>query len=279
MDFSFFDKVYIISVKNSPLIPQIKNEIKDLRIPQNKIKWYITPKLPGKNENLVDECRLCCGKVCQEINRKYRNIYKDALKNNYENIMIFEDDARFNTPLPISKIQSSIKWIKENQDKWDIFYFGYASELPLKKINSDVVKIGSAKLAHAHAINSKCLQKLIHIIDKNNEFWKNNQSIKKNKYKHFAYDSFIYPVHIDAIYAYNNFKKYGTYPSISYQSKLPASSIPLDFVNIFKLDENKNYKINTIQYNTYLYGKYGLILSIIILLFIVYLYKIKYIKK
>ena len=272
LNLNYFDKIYVISVKGSSLLDDLKKELEILNISKKKIKYYITDRIGNSNinndSNFKYKCSVCCGKVCHELTRKYQNIYKHAIKNNFDNIFIFEDDARINSgKLPLMEIHNSIKWISENPNKWDVFYFGYITESIFSQtgLKHNIVKLNNIKLAHAHAINiKKCGKKLIDTIDNHNRFWNKNEALIKNKTSNLVYmfyDTFLYPKHIDCIYSYKLLDKYAYKNSLFYQIVPPSQMKELGII----LDEKNINLVNNIGYY---FGKY---LPICILLYTIYI--------
>ena len=108
-------------------------------------------------------------------------------------MLIFEDDARFNIPINKKRISKVFRWLKTNENKWDIFYFGYAPwPVIFSRIESDsIVQLYHPLLSHSYIINRRGMRKIL-----------------KMKYNNINYDVFL---------AKSNLKKYGMFPAICYQ--------------------------------------------------------------
>jgi GR25 family glycosyltransferase involved in LPS biosynthesis len=87
----------------------------------------------------------------------HKNIIKQAVKNNWKSVIMFEDDFYIMDPpsTGIGDYQLSFKeCILEvleqlEQLDWDALYFGTILHSPLKKITKNIGKVNSAKSAHA----------------------------------------------------------------------------------------------------------------------------------
>ncbi|XP_023930277.1 procollagen galactosyltransferase 1 isoform X1 [Lingula anatina] len=67
-------------------------------------------------------------------------IWEDAAKNNYQKVLVFEDDVRFE-PFFVTKLQSLLKEIEDNKLEWELIYLGrkrmwHADEPPVDGFQS-----------------------------------------------------------------------------------------------------------------------------------------------
>ena len=89
---------------------------------------------------------------------KHCYIIKDALKNNYSSIMIFEDDVRLNDFF----IEDYNNYVNQLPNDWDLFFFGTCCDLHInntsEKIN--VYKTNKSRCCHAYSINNSGIIKL-----------------------------------------------------------------------------------------------------------------------
>ncbi len=91
----------------------------------------------------------------------------DALANNYENTLIFEDDVAFienNTP----DFQRIIKFLKKDE-KWDLFYLGGSPMYPASFQNEHVFKSRFFS-THAYVVNKRAFNK-IQLAEYPIDFW------------------------------------------------------------------------------------------------------------
>lgn len=135
----------------------------------------------------------------------HHKVINDALKNNYNQIVVFEDDFTFyncNEYKGIDNIEKGLSQLQNIPD-WDIIFFGgYVVDLiegnEVEKISSNLLKVKNVLTLHGVGISK-------------------NGLVKLSQHKPFN-DSFI-----DAWVGKNdNLNKYIIYPFSSYQINLPS---------------------------------------------------------
>jgi len=89
---------------------------------------------------------------------KHCFIIKDALKYNYNSIMIFEDDVR----LIDSFIEDYNSYKNQLPLDWDLFFFGTCCNLHIHSIikNINVYKTNTSRCCHAYSISNSGLKKI-----------------------------------------------------------------------------------------------------------------------
>lgn len=119
----------------------------------------------------------------------------------WEEIMIFEDDARFHPTTPDSW-KRCVEWKQENRD-WDVFYYGYCQWPVLFSvpIRWDILRLSSPLTTHAYSIHRRGIEKLVAHLDRFPE---------------------CRTQHIDKVLSVLPLHKYGIFPMISFQSEDPA---------------------------------------------------------
>ncbi len=195
---NFFDSIEVITTNDSKRLPDLLDNLKKSYFDLDKV---IINKSERRSPDPNKKCDMfkipfikdesCCDDACQNCNDNQLNIIKKCYKEGKENILIFEDDARFNLPLDIDKIMNVINWLKINKN-WDIFYFGSLSLLSYP-INTFIMRSYKPFLAHCYCVNRKGMEKIINNKDSNN---------------------YHYDVKISNI---QNLKKYVLFPSINHQ--------------------------------------------------------------
>jgi hypothetical protein len=120
----------------------------------------------------------------------------------WDEIVIFEDDARFHTKIASESWERCAKWKYENQD-WDVFYYGYCQWPVLFSVpvRWDILRLSSPLTTHAYSIHKRGIRKLVAHLDKYPE---------------------CRSQHIDKILSVLPLRKYGIFPMISFQSEDPA---------------------------------------------------------
>jgi GR25 family glycosyltransferase involved in LPS biosynthesis len=182
MDWTFFDKIYCINVNtNSQRYETVKK---------------IFEKLNMNVEFLRVETTKNGTKGCFESHIK---VMKDAYKNKYKNIIVFEDDI---IPYDINqkRINKVVNFIKNNA--YDIFYLGVCPDLFMNdsKIIDRKNKIYQVRpsLGHAYIVNKNTI----------------------NRLKDLQFND----IPIDTYYANNFHKNYSIFPSLFYQTDMGSMS-------------------------------------------------------
>ena len=197
---TFFNHINVITVPNSNRISQIQQNLRDIGILHYKIREFKpAKKIKNNGDNNLTIAQILkhehCDQTCKNIAQNHLKLIHEAYQQNYENIMILEDDACFSGITP-SKLLNIISWLRNNE--WDIFYFGYCPwptlfSIPITK---DIVKIFSPLTTHCYVLNKTGIQKIVQI----------------------PYNG----SHMDKFYAKSKLLKYACFPAISFQSIDPA---------------------------------------------------------
>lgn len=153
---NYFDKIYLLNLKRRP--DRLKMFLKNNRefIPSQNIE--IIEAIDG--EKIINEswnysngalgCRL-----------SHMKLLKDALSNNYSQILVFEDDAKIDKTI-FKKLNHLINYAGNN---WDMIYFGANHyETPID-IDGKIIKITCALTTHCFAIKGNIIPILIDKIE------------------------------------------------------------------------------------------------------------------
>ena len=153
--FEFVDAVYIVTVKKSKLTKRQENCIKNINILgcQDKTFWCVTEGYKNK---------ICNHETAyQNLCYNYKKITEDAIKNNYENIFLFEDDFVINSDVwkDYEKRKEAIEMlINENKKNAMVIYLGYFPVFSVY-VNERVSK-GRYGHAHAHLMNKNAIKEV-----------------------------------------------------------------------------------------------------------------------
>lgn len=135
-------------------------------------------------------------------------IIEQAYNRGHNQIMILEDDARFELPLDTDKVQRIHNWMATNV--WDMFYYGHVPwpvvfSIPMGR---DVAKVFTPLTSHCYALSRRGMWNLLE--------HKNRRDVC-----------------IDKLYSTLDLLKYASLPSISFQSEEPGlykqANVPLAF--------------------------------------------------
>lgn len=151
------------------------------------------------------------------------SIIRYSLDNNYERVLILEDDAYFDlSKMNLQKIFEIKNFLDNNKD-WDLFYLGGMLTYKEEYINDNIIK-GEWILVHSYIVNIKCMK---YITD--------HKQILPNK---FCFTDYYYNI----LY---KLKKYGLNETICFQTDSPSNNEWPLYLNIYKYICCKiNYFIN-----------------------------------
>jgi len=128
------DSVYVVSVKSyTERIKHIKNEMN-----QHKIDFHFvfSNDVDELNEDIT--CNFDKGLSLPQISLIMKNIeiWKDAIKNNFQNILVFEDDAIL-TKNFVSDLVPIINDVEKIKSGYLVFLGGADTKVPFNKIKTN----------------------------------------------------------------------------------------------------------------------------------------------
>ena len=140
------------------------------------------------------------------------SIIKYSLENNYDDVMILEDDAYFDlSKINLEKVCQT-KYFLENNKDWDLFYLGGMILYKDCYINSNIIK-GEWILVHSYIINRKCMEYII-----------NHEQILPDN---FCFTDYYYNI-------LNKLNKYGLNETICFQTESPSNNDWPLYLNVYK---------------------------------------------
>jgi GR25 family glycosyltransferase involved in LPS biosynthesis len=162
---NYFSHIYVLNLDSEvERFTDISSRLDDLNIKFSKFSAY------GKDNHSVVEN---FNKIKENKNAlikqigamgcliSHREIIKDAIKNNYENILILEDDAHF-----CFNFIEKINIIKLVPQKWNLLYLGASqhdwSQIKLKSNFYNAIKTDGT---FAYAINKKAYNEILRLSD------------------------------------------------------------------------------------------------------------------
>jgi glycosyl transferase family 25 len=159
--FDRFDKVYCINLDRRPdRLENFKKEVEKYKLGE----FERFPAYDGKLLNLTNEYNLKPGEI--GIIKSNLEIIKNAKKNNYNNILIIEDDCVFNDG--IIDVDSFFELLPND---WDMLYMGgnhntHMGVAPPQKINDKIVKLHSTYSAHFIGIKSSIFDQIESLLER-----------------------------------------------------------------------------------------------------------------
>lgn len=149
-----FDCVYVINLKRRPdRLQHITDQFIKINAKFNLIdavdgNLVLTNKLVGNGWNYkgVTGCAY-----------SHKKVYLDAIKNNYDNILVVEDDNVFSDTFN-EKFKLFFNQVPKD---WDMLYFGGNHQIKNKAINVNIEKISHTLTTNCYAIKTKHLPFLL----------------------------------------------------------------------------------------------------------------------
>lgn len=169
----FFSHTYLVNLdRRTDRLSEFVEQSKKYNISYERISAVDGSKLdikPGRPPH-VGWSVISMGNLGNVLSQ--RTILEDAIKNNYDSVLIFEDDVQFHDEFT----QLCSEYLENVPYNWDMIYFGGNHQSPLKPI-SDSIGICEFTLT-AHAVG-----------------------IKRHMYEHILYETELLNVPIDLSYA------------------------------------------------------------------------------
>lgn len=211
---NYFDAKYVLTTPNSNRVNELIANFSAVGLndpeivefePSNEYKKSKKNDSTGvggiKSQTLLSTAkhRVCDG-TCRNIANNMFELAKKGYDAGHSNIIIFEDDARFNIPFSHKKLNNAVNWLSRNS--WDIFYLGYCQwpQMVSWFVTKDVVKLTSPLCLHGYCLSRTGMEKVLRMREYYNNF----------------------PQHVDKLYAKTKWKKYGIFPAICFQCDAPA---------------------------------------------------------
>ena len=154
--FDKFDKAYYLNLDSRE---DRKNRIEEhfdkLKIKAERIPGFvITPEqaLEYDGNRELDEHSRNLAPARVGCSLSHLEAIKKAKQENYNNVLIFEDDA-FIIEENLEIIKEALKEL-EHLPKWDMLFFGANSLAPIHQVSPHIGRLTGAYCAHAYAVNS-----------------------------------------------------------------------------------------------------------------------------
>jgi len=173
---------------------------------------------------------------------------KDAKRNNYNNVLILEDDMLFDDNIiqAFFEINETVK-VPEN---FDIFFLGYNSNCGYR-YDRNVINLLSAQCAHSYIVSNKAFDEILNNFDKDwSEFKEWNERIGDEDKQNFDVKA------IDLFYAkiicHRLKNSFGIYPMISYQQPghSDIENKDVDYTMLMRNKAKKSYLTQKYVYPT-----------------------------
>jgi hypothetical protein len=176
---SFVDATYILTMENSKRKDDYENQLKEY-IPTKTIYIIHNKGYKKCNKKLFKQT------PNYDLLDAYLNAMNHSIKNNYNNILILEDDFIFNKKIKDNKIINDIKYLFDNNvNKSFYFNLGPFPVLFYPSINSNIYRGIYSTLTHGVIYNKNIIFKIIN--DSNmNDYHQIDEYLTAN-YKNYFY--------------------------------------------------------------------------------------------
>ncbi len=243
------DKIYLITTSDKQ--ERFNDFIKNLPFDHSLLKVHIMIK---KNEYFQNE--YYPNRDCEYA---HKVVAKDALKNGYNKILVFEDDARISKKMTPKLLNKMLSWIKNND--WDILYMGHVTIHPAFLVNDYIIRTNGSLETHAICYNRKIMEILVNI-EYGTDF--NYFAKRDHKNKYSSLDNFF---RLECPHV----KAYAVKPTMFYQNNYSADKKKIrENFGMFKNSSEENFDddVNdTILAITFLIIFIPLILFLIIIIY------------
>ncbi len=154
---TFFDKIFVVNLdRRVDRMESIQKQANELSITINRFPAFdgsILTTKPGKPP-YKGWSTISMGNYGNVLSQ--RAIIQKALSNDWESVLILEDDASFDTK---DKIDEYLEAVPKN---WDMIYFGGNHQSPLQRMDMLVGKCTYTLTAHAVGIRNTMYEHILH---------------------------------------------------------------------------------------------------------------------
>jgi len=211
MLWNFIDRVYIITLSTSTQRQdELRLHLAEIGLHNYEFIVFEPVSSYTKNDAKDVECSIMnifsltvVDQISNNITHNHLKVVEKAYQNNYNRVLILEDDARFTLPIDETKIRSASEWIERNY--FDMFYFGYCVwPLPVSIfVTPNIVNIPTPYCAHCYLLSRPGMQKIL----------KYTEPMDKRNMN----------IHVDKLYTViPGLKKYGIFPNLCLQNEDPG---------------------------------------------------------
>jgi|LakMenEpi03Aug12_release.lakeMendotaPanAssembly.Ray.scaffolds.fasta_scaffold428669_2 glycosyl transferase family 25 len=166
----FFDKIYVITLPTSSRFERIKKRLEGL---EYEIFEGLNAEIIDKNEYLELGSKLTRGQLGCTVS--HVNLYKKIAQENYEKILILEDDCVF-----LENLQSLRTSLSQLPSNWKVVYLGWEPNPMYANYSQNLCKITQNNLIYVHGTHCFGITK---------DFAK--QCLEENSNYHFTADGLL----------------------------------------------------------------------------------------
>ena len=166
----YVDNVYLINMdKDTERLEKVTKECKKFNINFERFCGVDPLKLSKKelNKYVTQTCQNICPNGIIGCGISHMKIYEDAIKNNYKNILVLEDDVYFRDELykELDEVMSELP------EDYDILYLGCSGMCDKKQVyNMDLYLIFNLFIYFLSKFKSKCKNECKNIKNKNYKY-------------------------------------------------------------------------------------------------------------
>jgi len=177
------DKIYVITTSKSD---RLKDFIQSMPFDHNLIKVH---NMQIKEEFQVQHYPNTGNYKNEKTTNAFKTVFKDAIDYGYNKVLIFEDDARFDSRVSKDTVQKILNWIQTND--WDFFFLGHLAIGPQFMTNEYIVRTHGSLLNHAVCYSRKMLLLLYNHLQVTNQIKWNYFHPRNHNKPYYSNDDFI----------------------------------------------------------------------------------------
>ena len=146
--FKYFDKIFLINLDSrKDRLNESMEILKPYDLGDKLIRFSAITPPPNITETFDDKGRIIRRGIVG-LNLSMLEIVKESKKNNYDSILVLEDDFLFKNEEYVNDVIKQLKNIK-----WDVFYLGANLHQKLESVSDNIYKIKYGYATHAVAYN------------------------------------------------------------------------------------------------------------------------------
>lgn len=143
-----FDKIYVITLKNSHRIERVKTVLKNVEF---EFFYGVNGEELDLSEYRKNGSNLLRGQLGCALS--HIGVYKEIVKSNYGKTLILEDDITIS-----SNINNLKNYIEQLPENWGLFYLGHDGPTLTNNFSENLCEISSEKFENLHCTHAIAME-------------------------------------------------------------------------------------------------------------------------